>query len=82
MKYAAYNCECVEVEGGFEFAGACISCHRIVKVVVRKEEIEKYKQGAFIQDALTSVDADGREFLMSGYCGTCFNKLFAEEETE
>lgn len=33
---------------------------------------------AKIQDALPNLTADERELLVSGICGKCFDKMFAE----
>lgn len=35
-----------------------------------------------IQHIIPEVSEDNRELLMSGLCGACYDKLFAEDEEE
>ena len=42
-------------------------------------ELYRYRQGAYIQDALKSVSVDDREFLMSGICSVCWENIVKGE---
>jgi len=46
---------------------------------VTDEQIANWRNGALIQRAMPNLTADERELLISGYCGTCFDKLFPPE---
>jgi hypothetical protein len=59
--------------------GSCSHCHCQQRVKVSKEEHDNYNAGMLIQDALHSTDENDREWLISGICGTCFDKLFPDE---
>lgn len=61
-----------------------VNCH-----VCRKDQVFEvpeagYRQwrdrGAFIQNALPTVDIAHRELLISGTCGPCFDKMWKEED--
>lgn len=41
--------------------------------------LKKYQQGALMQDAFPFLNADEREFLISGLLPSEFNALFSEE---
>ncbi len=60
----------------------CIVCNKTGEVVVPEAEWEAYQSPArpFIQDALKSVDSAGREQIMTGTHGPCWDSMFAEEE--
>lgn len=63
----------------YVFKGKCIGCGEIIKVAVPGEALWKYRQGARIQDAMPMLSAGEREFLISGMCDSCFNKMFKEK---
>ena len=51
----------------YSFHGECLrGNHHEVKVPAN--ELFKYRQGDYIQDALKSVSASDREFLLTGGC--------------
>lgn len=63
----------------YSLIGKCIQCKCHQKVTVTAEEWANYNfRGMMIQDAFPNVSAGDREWLISGICGTCFDKLFAE----
>lgn len=39
------------------------------------EGMQKYKEGALIQNAFPTFSADEREFLTTGICPTCWDSL-------
>ena len=45
-------------------------------------ELEAYKNGAYIQDALRSLPADDREFIMSDISPKGWHNMYANEHTE
>lgn len=65
----------------YEFTGPCSSCKQPQTVLVSASDLYAYRQGALIQNALSN-NADEREFLMSGICSQCWNKMFSSPEEE
>jgi hypothetical protein len=47
-----------------------------VEVTVPRVEAAALQQGAFVNHALVSVDADTRERFISGVCPRCWKRLF------
>lgn len=73
----------IESKGGnTTMTGPCRVCKEIITVQVRTEDYLKWKKGAYIQIALHCLDADQREFLISGTCGPCYDKMFGNEEED
>ena len=56
----------------------CVVCGKEREIKVPKEDYERWKAGLFIQEAMPTVSAEDREFLMSDVCSECFDNLFAE----
>lgn len=57
----------------------CKMCGETKEVHFDKKDFDRWKKGEPIQDALYYLSADQRELLLSGICGTCFDKLFPPE---
>ena len=68
MRYADSSCTYVEKcdPHVYIFKGECILTGVNHEVSVPANELNSYRYGAYIQEALKSVDAGDREFLMSG----------------
>ena len=84
MRYASYRASFVDDGDATNIVGPCIICKEQHAVRVLKTELEAYKRGEKIQDALRSVSTNGREFLMSGTCPKCWDAMFktTDEETD
>jgi hypothetical protein len=67
-----------EAECGF----ICPSCGKETKLVVPISGLLARSEGAFIQTAFPTLNADDRELFVSGLCRDCFPKEFDEEEFE
>lgn len=66
----------------YSLIGKCIQCKCHQKVTVTADEWADYNfRGMMIQDAFARLSAGDREWLISGICGTCFDKMFGKEET-
>ena len=48
--------------------------------MVNGQDVVDWKGGKYIQDAMPYLSADERELLISGTCGTCFDKMFGGSE--
>ena len=54
----------------------CRHCNVRQEIQVNYADLQAWKSGRLIQDALPYLDADEREFLISQTCGPCFDKMF------
>lgn len=81
MKYADCNCTYVENYNPrtYTFTGFCTVTGRQVSVTVKAEELNAYRRGALLQDAFRSLDADDREFLLTGVSKDGWSELFGED---
>lgn len=58
----------------------CRVCHITCNVPATQDQIRKWRGGMLIQKAMPNLSIDQRELLISGLCGTCFDKLFPPDE--
>lgn len=58
----------------------CISCKQDQSVKVKEKDLKEYSNGAHAQHAFPYLSADERELLISGICGSCFDKMFEDED--
>ena len=61
-------------------SGTCRSCSESVSIMVNGQDVVDWKGGKYIQDAMPYLSVDEREILISGTCGTCFDKMFGGGE--
>ena len=70
MRYVDKHCTYEEsYENGvhtYTFTGPCVFTGKPYSVTVLAEQLYKYRQGAYIQDAFPNLSADDCEFLISG----------------
>jgi len=60
----------------------CQNCHELHEITVSGHGFSCWQEGTLIQDALPELSADDRELLISGTCGTCWDKMFNFEEDD
>ena len=58
----------------------CRSCSESISLMVNGQDVVDWKGGKYIQDAMPYLSAAERELLISGTCGTCFDKMFGGSE--
>lgn len=66
----------------YDFTGPCFACKKPITVTVIGIELFKFNTSSprtMIQEALVSNTNAEREFLISGTCSSCFDKLFKGE---
>lgn len=83
MRYADARCSYREVytpNHVYIFTGKCVITGKEVSVTVPAKELYAYRQGALIQEAMPSVSASNREFLMSGMSSEAWDKTFKDDE--
>lgn len=61
-----------------EVSRKCIFCKQEKTVLVEEKDLKKYTGGK-IQECFQYLDANERELLISGICGSCYDKLIPEE---
>lgn len=60
--------------------GPCCFCRAPQAVTVETPDLAKFRAGNFAQDCFPYLNADQREFLISGICGPCWNDCFSEDD--
>lgn len=69
------------VHGVIAVTGHCIVCHRRVEAKCAEIPLRAWLDGdVTIQGALPHLNADQREWMVSGFCGACYEDM--NEETE
>ena len=66
MRYADANCTIVSTGSHYIVTGRDVFTGNNVEIKIPSEELFAYRQGAYIQDAMPSLSAAEREFLISG----------------
>ena len=57
----------------------CRKCGEQTEIAVPEDGYNQWLgRRACIQDAMPKVSADDRELMISGICGSCFDKMFEE----
>jgi len=67
-------------DGQYTLSGNCTYCNIPQVVTVTAQAYYNWDHGMFVQNAFPNLSKDEREFLVSGICGKCFDKMFAEPE--
>ena len=60
----------------------CPECKEIHDVKVSTNGYLNYKTGMLIQRALPELIPEEREMLITGFCQSCWDKIFADDEDE
>ena len=55
---------------------SCIYCGTKEVYHLPAKDVRAWRNGKLIQDALPQLPAEDREFLISGLCPKCWDKLF------
>jgi uncharacterized protein YuzB (UPF0349 family) len=59
----------------------CHQCHNIYELEVIDADYRKYQRNeGLIQNIFPYLSKGDRELLLSGYCNTCFEKMFADSK--
>lgn len=60
--------------------GPCIECGKEQSIRLDAHAAIMFRDGAFAQNCFPHLPAGQREFLISGICEECWDKLFKEDE--
>ncbi len=58
----------------------CEVCCSQSMLPVNERDYLAWKSGVVIQKAMPYLSVDERELLISGTCGSCFDKMFGSED--
>ena len=77
------GCRCREIfvpEHIYVYVVPCIKCKRFTTIGMKGEDLFKYNQGTYIQEAFPYISEGMREMMMSGICDSCFQEIFPEDD--
>lgn len=81
--YAIKHCSVDEIDNDtLLVTGSCIVTGKDYKVEAKRQSFVDYLNGAYIQDAFNYLNADDREFLLSGYSPEGWIEVFGEEDED
>lgn len=84
-KYAFRACKVTPLQNAqhaVSVTGPCYSCGKEVSVACEPTDLERWRNGGFVQDCFPYLGPAEREFLLSGICGACWNDMFPPDEEE
>lgn len=58
----------------------CGNCKESFFIEVNDADLVAWQGGAFAQKVFSYLSAAERELLISGICGSCFDRMFPEED--
>lgn len=58
----------------------CRICHQDFTVPCTDTQYKAWKSGELIQRAMPNLPADERELLISGICGSCFDRMLGDDD--
>ncbi len=57
----------------------CVKCGEEQAIEAKVEDVNSWRDGVLIQNAMPYLSADEREMFISGICPICWEKIFGEE---
>ena len=60
----------------------CPFCGKAHEVEVNEMDYLDWQDGALIQDVMPYLSEQEREYLITGICSACWDKMFSEDEDE
>jgi len=79
MRFADSHCtytEQYQPQHTYTFTGRCVVTGKPHSVTLPAEGLFRYRQGAYIQDALPELSTGDREFLISGFSPEGWKQMF------
>lgn len=58
--------------------GRCVNCEKPQRVEVLEDQLMDWYFGEDIQSVMPEVSVEGREWLISGLCGACFDAVWKD----
>lgn len=81
--YVFHACDLQYSDGPHEnvtVTGPCIITKKIQQVTVKAADLNRYREGEYVQSCFPYLSAGDREFLQSGYSDEGWSLMFPEEE--
>jgi hypothetical protein len=66
----------------YTFIGPCVVTGKEQRVTVNAEDLNRYRQGGYVQDCFPYLDASQREFLISGTSQEGWDIMFPADDDE
>lgn len=63
----------------YKLKAKCKLCGRELEVDMTEEQMFQWRRGECVQFIFPHMSVDERELLISGFCGSCFDRIFAED---
>lgn len=85
MRYADSYCEVVEAyepEHTYTFIGPCVVTGKEQRVTVKAQDLFRYRQGSYVQEAFPYLNKGDREFLISGTSDEGWKQLFGDPDSD
>ena len=60
----------------------CRICGAVIELQVNEAGLRAWQEGRLIQNALPELGRAERELLISGICGTCFDRMFRPKKVK
>ena len=54
----------------------CVTCSQEKSIEANPRDVESWRDGELIQNAMPYLDADQREMFISGVCDSCWSKIY------
>jgi hypothetical protein len=65
-----------------DVTGPCYQCGKPQTVQVKIADLARFRDGDFAQNCFPHLPPAEREFLISGICGECWDKMFPHDAEE
>lgn len=85
MRYADSYCDVVESyqpEHTYTFVGPCVITGKEQRVTVKADDLNRYRQGSYVQESFPYLAKEDREFLISGMSGEGWKLTFGSGEED
>lgn len=82
LEYADNYCEVSRENETVTFKGPCSVTGKSMSVTVNKNDLSKYRDGAYIQDAFPNLSPGDREFLMTGTSDEGWDILYGGDDED
>jgi len=66
------------IEATTTYVLECVCCAKEQSIDACPGDVEKWRDGELIQNAMPYLDADQREMFISGTCPKCWDKMSGE----
>ena len=63
-----------------DYSYKCTDCGTVKTYTLDEAKVDRWKAGGLIQNLFPEIE--DREIMISGTCSDCFDKLFADEDSD